>query len=103
MPRPSTATAAAAAEQPATSGSASEEQVATAAQPETPAVQPVPDAKIIIQPGNNLWKLSRRIYGKGVMYTVIYEANRDYIRNPNLIYPGQIFVTPRAPATADGQ
>ncbi len=50
-----------------------------------------------------MWKLSRKIYGKGVMYTVIYEANREYIRNPNLIYPGQIFVTPRGPETASGQ
>ena len=57
-------------------------------------------SKVIIQPGNNLWKLSRRIYGKGTMYTVIYEANREFIKNPNLIYPGQIFT---APKTASGQ
>lgn len=50
--------------------------------------------RIIIQPGNNLWKLSRVIYGKGMSYTVIYEANKSQIRDPDLIYPGQIFATP---------
>jgi nucleoid-associated protein YgaU len=50
--------------------------------------------RIIIQPGNNLWKLSRVIYGKGNRYTVIYEANKDLIRDPDLIYPGQVFATP---------
>jgi nucleoid-associated protein YgaU len=59
--------------------------------------------RIIIQPGNNLWKLSRVIYGKGMSYTVIYEANKGQIRDPDLIYPGQIFATPDAvpPETID--
>jgi nucleoid-associated protein YgaU len=58
---------------------------------------------VVIQPGNNLWQISRVIYGKGVQYTVIYEANKDQIRNPNLIYPGQIFETPgsQAPESID--
>jgi nucleoid-associated protein YgaU len=59
--------------------------------------------QVIIQPGNNLWKLSRQIYGKGMMYTVIYEANKDQIRKPELIYPGQIFLTPEAAAAPAGQ
>jgi nucleoid-associated protein YgaU len=68
------------------------------------AVEPaaVP-TQVIIQPGNNLWKLSRQIYGKGIMYTVIYEANKDQIRRPDLIYPGQIFLTPEAAAATAGQ
>jgi nucleoid-associated protein YgaU len=70
---------------------------AAAAAPE-PTAAPVPDPTITIQPGNNLWRLSRNIYGKGVMYTVIFKANKDHIRNPNLIYPGQVFVTPRGEA-----
>ena len=75
-------------------------EVATAA-PTEPAAQTV-DAgkprlgKVIIQPGNNLWKLSRVIYGRGKNYTVIYQANRDQIRNPGRIYPGQIFAIPGA-------
>ena len=61
------------------------------------------NGRIIIQPGNNLWKLSRVIYGKGLSYTVIYEANKGQIRDPDLIYPGQIFATPNAvpPETID--
>ncbi len=72
------------------------------------AADPVAEAaaaptQVIIQPGNNLWKLSRQIYGKGMMYTVIYEANKDQIRKPDLIYPGQIFLTPEAAAATTGQ
>jgi nucleoid-associated protein YgaU len=50
--------------------------------------------RIIIQPGNNLWNISRVIYGQGLSYTTIYQANKEQIRNPDLIYPGQIFLTP---------
>lgn len=63
---------------------------------ETPATTSPPNGKIVIQPGNNLWKLSRVIYGRGVHYTVIYQANKDQIRNPDRIYPGQVFTTPNA-------
>ena len=44
--------------------------------------------------GDNLWRLSRVTYGVGTRYAVIYSANREQIRNPNRIYPGQIFVLP---------
>ncbi|MEM8589515.1 MAG: LysM peptidoglycan-binding domain-containing protein [Pseudomonadota bacterium] len=58
----------------------------------------IPDNRqIIVQPGNNLWRLARRIYGQGLQYTVIYQANRDQIRNPDLIYPGQVFELPSPP------
>lgn len=52
------------------------------------------EGKVVIQPGNNLWNIARRLYGSGFSYTVIYEANKDQIRDPNLIYPGQVFETP---------
>lgn len=48
----------------------------------------------IVSKGDNLWRISQRTYGKGYRYTVIYGANQDQIRNPNLIYPGQVFVLP---------
>jgi nucleoid-associated protein YgaU len=70
---------------------------------ETVAEAAAAPTQIIIQPGNNLWKLSRQIYGKGIMYTVIYEANKDQIRRPDLIYPGQIFLTPEAAAATTVQ
>jgi hypothetical protein len=44
--------------------------------------------------GDSLWRLSHQAYGAGTRYAVIYKANREHIRNPNLIYPGQIFVLP---------
>ncbi len=77
-------------ETPAAGAPAAETQVATAAAPE-PQLK---EGRIVIQPGNNLWRISRVVYGSGVKYTVIYEANKDHIRDPDLIYPGQIFRTP---------
>jgi nucleoid-associated protein YgaU len=44
--------------------------------------------------GDSLWRISRLTYGDGARYAVIYKANRDQIRNPDRIYPGQIFVLP---------
>lgn len=52
------------------------------------------EGRIVVQPGNSLWKIARESYGKGVHYTVIYEANKDQISNPDLIYPGQVFAVP---------
>ncbi len=48
--------------------------------------------------GDSLWRISRRIYGHGMRYTVIYDANQQQIRNPDLIYPGQVFVLPNGGA-----
>lgn len=68
---------------------------------ETPLVRvgpediPFGDAIVVVQPGNSLWRIARRALGGGVHYTVIYEANRSQIRDPTLIYPGQIFTVPR--------
>jgi nucleoid-associated protein YgaU len=44
--------------------------------------------------GDSLWRISKRIYGKGQRFTVLYEANQKQIRDPRLIYPGQLFVVP---------
>ncbi|QEX18201.1 peptidoglycan-binding protein LysM [Hypericibacter terrae] len=51
---------------------------------------------IVVQPGNSLWRMARRTYGSGWQYSVIYEANKEQIRNPDLIYPGQVFKLPQA-------
>jgi nucleoid-associated protein YgaU len=48
----------------------------------------------IVSRGDSLWRISRRVYGSGMRYTVIYDANEDQIRNRDLIYPGQVFVLP---------
>ncbi|MEM9734359.1 MAG: LysM peptidoglycan-binding domain-containing protein [Pseudomonadota bacterium] len=49
---------------------------------------------VIIKPGDNLWRISRKTYGRGIRYTTIYNANRDQIRDPSRIYIGQIFKIP---------
>ncbi|WP_445376664.1 LysM peptidoglycan-binding domain-containing protein [Niveispirillum fermenti] len=49
---------------------------------------------VVVVPGNNLWAIARRTYGEGLQYTVIFDANQAQIRDPDLIYPGQIFLLP---------
>lgn len=49
---------------------------------------------VIIRRGDSLWRISRRVYGRGVRYSTIYLANNVQIRDPNRIYPGQIFRVP---------
>ncbi len=54
-----------------------------------------PGTVAFVQPGNSLWRIARRTYGHGTRYTEIYAANREQIRDPDLIYPGQVFFLPR--------
>ncbi len=51
--------------------------------------------KAIIRRGDNLWTIARRVYGTGVSYTMIFDANKSQIRDPDLIYPGQVFDLPQ--------
>jgi nucleoid-associated protein YgaU len=51
-------------------------------------------ATTVVSRGDSLWQISRVTYGTGMRYVVVYAANRDQIRNPNRIYPGQVFVLP---------
>jgi nucleoid-associated protein YgaU len=53
---------------------------------------------VTVQAGNNLWNLARRSYGAGTRYVEIYHANQTAIRDPNLIYPGQVLTVPTPPA-----
>jgi nucleoid-associated protein YgaU len=59
--------------------------------------------QVIIKRGDNLWRISREMYGHGIRYSTIYQANRDQIRNPNLIYPGQVFVMPAGDTAWESQ
>ena len=80
--------------------------------PEAPAtVAERPEATVVVpelstasvERGDSLWRISRQVYGRGIRYTEIFEANQDQIRNPDLIYPGQVFVLPPdAEAAQDG-
>ncbi|VAV92849.1 hypothetical protein MNBD_ALPHA06-1726 [hydrothermal vent metagenome] len=54
----------------------------------------VAPGSVIVQPGASLWRIARKLYGQGTQYTLIYSANQEHIRDPNLIYPGQVFAIP---------
>lgn len=47
-----------------------------------------------VKRGDCLWNIAKRFYGNGAKYTTIYNVNRSKIRNPNLIYPGQVLWIP---------
>ncbi|WP_171173165.1 LysM peptidoglycan-binding domain-containing protein [Ruegeria sp. HKCCD8929] len=63
------------------------------AKPDVPAEPPTIRA-VTVQKGDTLWAISRERYGDGILYVKVFEANRDSIRDPDLIYPGQIFAIP---------
>ncbi|WP_425418836.1 LysM peptidoglycan-binding domain-containing protein [Oricola indica] len=52
------------------------------------------ESSVIIRRGDTLWHISRRVYGEGTRYTTIYLANQDQIKDPDRIWPGQIFALP---------
>lgn len=75
---------------------------ASADQPQSPAptlpqsaTAPAP-VTVTVQPGFTLWAIARDRFGDGIMYVQVYEANKDRIRDPDLIYPGQVFALPDA-------
>jgi nucleoid-associated protein YgaU len=55
-------------------------------------------ATITVSRGDSLWRISQRALGNGTRYATVFKANREQIRNPNLIYPGQVFVLPAGEA-----
>ncbi|MCB1385003.1 MAG: LysM peptidoglycan-binding domain-containing protein [Nitratireductor sp.] len=111
LPKPAEAQAAASGDTTATAPAVTEQTAAageTAAdspEPRAVAAEQAPSAQdavpvirtgrsVIIRRGDNLWRISRRMLGEGRKYTVIFDANADQIRNPHLIYPGQVFDVP---------
>lgn len=56
------------------------------------------EAKIVhhyrVQPGDSLWKISEKFYGQGTRWKDIFEANKEQIQNPDLIYPDQVLIVP---------
>ena len=57
---------------------------------------PKQETTYTVKKGDCLWNIAKKYYGNGAKYTKIYEANKDKIRNPNLIYPGQVLTIPSA-------
>ena len=49
---------------------------------------------ITVQTGATLWAIARERYGEGILYVRVFEANRESIRDPDLIFPGQVFRLP---------
>ncbi|UWQ51262.1 LysM peptidoglycan-binding domain-containing protein [Leisingera caerulea] len=57
--------------------------------------QPVPLVRsVTVQKGDTLWAISQEKFGSGFLYVRVFEANKGAIRNPDLIYPGQVFTIP---------
>ena len=65
-------------------------------QPDKTIMESINENTYVVQPGNSLWRISRRYYGRGIMYTLIFKANSSQINDPDLIYPGQIFDIPNS-------
>ncbi len=68
--------------------------LASAQPQEDPPNVPAPISQITVQAGDTLWAISRERYGDGLLYVRLFAANRDAIRDPDLIYPGQVFTLP---------
>jgi len=60
------------------------------------ALQLAPGQEYVVRPGNSLWQIARRTYGAGTRYLVIYSANLAQIKDPERIYPGQVFKLPKS-------
>jgi nucleoid-associated protein YgaU len=56
---------------------------------------PLPPVTVTVQPGFTLWRIATERFGEGTMYVQVFEANRDRIKDPDLIYPGQVFTLPQ--------
>lgn len=94
------ATEAAAVEPPAAAAVAATEPTPAPEQTEVAQIATVEEPKptgpvsITVQPGFTLWGIASEQFGDGVLYVQVFEANKDKIRDPDLIYPGQVFVIP---------
>lgn len=61
-----------------------------------PAAAVVAPVTVTVQPGFTLWQIASEQLGAGPRYVQVFEANKDQIRDPDLIYPGQVFTIPEA-------
>ena len=68
-------------------------------EPEPAPVEPEPAPAPVgqtytVQAGDTLWSIAKRFYGSGFKWDVIYNANYDVIKNPRMIYVGQVLLIP---------
>ena len=59
-----------------------------------PKVNPKNNGSYVVKKGDTLWAIAKKYYGNGSQYPKIFNANKDKIKNPNLIYPGQKLAIP---------
>ncbi len=69
-------------------------QAAEAQTSEQPQETVAPIRSVTVQAGDTLWAISRERFGDGVLYVRLFDANRELIRDPDLIFPGQVFTIP---------
>jgi nucleoid-associated protein YgaU len=62
----------------------------------TAADAPLAARTYTVAAGDNLSKIAKRFYGNANKWKRIFEANRDTIKNPDLIHPGQVLKIPDA-------
>ncbi|WP_237684220.1 LysM peptidoglycan-binding domain-containing protein [Pseudaminobacter soli (ex Zhang et al. 2022)] len=79
--------------QPAETAAAGENMQSGTPSANAPKLQSV-DGSVIIRRGDTLWRISKRVYGRGVRYSTIYLANQEQIHDPHKIWPGQVFKVP---------
>ena len=79
----------------ATTEAAPAAKVATATETAPETATPAASVTVTVQPGFTLWGIAKRQLGQGIMYVQVYEANKDKIKDPDLIYPGQVFTLPQ--------
>lgn len=77
---------------------------AIVARSETPFLRAAPEAApkdrvgvdvVTVQPGFTLWRIARDRYGEGTQFVQVFDANQDQIKDPDLIYPGQVLTLPQ--------
>ena len=79
----------------ATTEAAPAAKAATATETASETATPAASVTVTVQPGFTLWGIAKRQLGQGIMYVQVYEANKDKIKDPDLIYPGQVFTLPQ--------
>lgn len=57
----------------------------------TPVMLEKENAMSVVKKGDCLWNIALREYGRGSAYVIIFEANKSQIKNPDMIYVGQVF------------
>ena len=70
-------------------------QVQSGSSSEAVPEQELREETYTVKSGDSLSKIAKALYGDASQWKVIYEANRDSIKNPDLIHPGQVFTIPR--------